>query len=88
MIASSKSDRKLLYYEIKMKKLQFSVVNFWQQFEVNGIAEEKKNIVFELCFSMQFLLWNIVIMTSFKIMKNYLNLLNSVLACVASKKRN
>lgn len=42
MIANSKRDRKLLDYEIKMKKLQFSVVNFWQQFEVNGMAEEKK----------------------------------------------
>ena len=43
IIANFKSGRKLSYSKIGMKKRKFSVANFWQQFEANGIAEEKIN---------------------------------------------
>ena len=36
IIANFQGDRKL-YYEIKVKKGQFSVANFWRLFEINGI---------------------------------------------------
>ena len=35
IIANFQDERKLLYYEIKMKKSQISVANFWRWFEIN-----------------------------------------------------
>ena len=43
IIANFKGDRKLSYSEIEMKKRNFSVANSWEQFEADGIAEEKIN---------------------------------------------
>ena len=43
VIANFQGDRKLSYYEIKMKKWQFSVTNFWWWFEINEIEWDNCN---------------------------------------------
>ena len=43
VIANFQGDRKLSYYEIKMKKWQFSVANFWWWFEINEIEWDNCN---------------------------------------------
>ena len=39
-MANLYGDRKLSYYEIKIKVRQFSVANFWRLFEMNEITED------------------------------------------------
>ena len=59
VIANFQGDRKLSYYEIKMKKWQFSVANFWWWFEINEIEWDNcntfekniRNCIFPSCMS-------------------------------------